>query len=358
MASYLADFEPDGGDAESYISEAERQSVGSIESFDEFNELSKNIEQQLIDQRLNLVLSFNKSLISANNFFSELARIKRELENLNEINDNIDEELIENESRLMSILDTYIRKIKDQLKINKEDKSIKFELTNYLTPEEIRIVEDLNERIISLRNKYKSIHEIEEDEPYQSFIFESIWNSMNDLEKERLRKTAKSHGIKVPERSDFVFPEDYRNAEEDFYEKFKITLDPEFFTKYLDKEQTEIENLAKKLHIYKPKPGEFNTSEEYQIATTAFYRDVSKLLPGYVYKMNITSIGGAYELVNDQSIMEKMKEEIELFKKLTISFLISLLPNEIFIYCVDFIDCVKRGDDIFFFSFGLLFFNV
>ena len=34
--------------------------------------------------------------------------------------------------------------------------------------------------------------------------------------------------------------------------------------------------------------------------------------------MNITSIGGAYELVNDQSIMEKMKEEIELFKKLPI----------------------------------------
>ena len=317
MSSYLANFEPRDDDAESYISEAERASVSSAESLDELGDFAKNLEQQLIDERLNLVLSFNKSLISVDNFFSELSRIKHELESLNEVNDNIDEELIENESKLMSILDTYIRKIKDQLKINKEDKSIKIDLVKYLTPEEVRVVQDLNERINFLRNKYKSIHE-DENEPYQSFMFESIYSSMNELEKEQLRKSAKNRGIKIPEQSDFVSLEDYRNAEEDFYEKFKMFIDPDFFEKFLDKEQTEIENLAKKLHIYKPKIGEFNTPEEYQIATTAFYRDVSKLLPGYVYKMNITSIGGSYELVNDQSIMEKMKEEIELFKKLPI----------------------------------------
>ena len=118
MAGYLAEFEPRDDDAESYISEAERESVGSIESLDELTEFSKKLEQQLIDERLNLVLSFNKSLISVDNFFSELARIKHELESLNEVNDNIDEELIENESKLMSILDTYIRKINVQIKFN------------------------------------------------------------------------------------------------------------------------------------------------------------------------------------------------------------------------------------------------
>jgi len=318
MASYLAEFEPRDDDVESYISEAERRSVSSVESLDELGDFARNLEQQLIDERLNLVLSFNKSLISADNFFSELARIKHELESLNEVNDNIDEELIENESRLMSILDTYIRKIKDQLKINKEDKSIKIDFVRYLTPEEVKVVQDLNERINFLRNKYKSIHEFEENEPYESFMFESIYSSMNELEKEQLRKLAKTRGIKIPEKSDFVSLEDYRNAEEDFYDKFKMFIDPDFFQKFIDKEQTEIENLAKRLHIYKPKPEEFDTSEEYEIAINAFYKDVSKLLPGYVYKMNITSIGGSYELVNDQSIMEKMKEEIELFKKLPI----------------------------------------
>ena len=310
MANPLAEYEPLDDDNESYISEAERESLAS-EDLENLADFSKNLEQDLIDERLNLVLNFNRKLISPGQFYTELARIKHELEEIEIVNDDIDEELIEKESLLNEILNKYISKFKELDKQN-----INFD--SYLTSEEVDIVKNLHEQINELRNKYRKIHEEEMDEPYESPIFESIYDSMNELEKEQLKKSAKSRGLKVPEREDYVLLDDYRNAEEDFYEKFKIFIDPNFFEKYSEKERSEIENLAKKLNIVKPKLNEYPNLEEFNLGLNAFYKDVGKLLPGYVYKMNITSIGSSYELIEEKSMIVKINEEMELFKKMII----------------------------------------
>ncbi len=132
--------------------------------------------------------------------------------------------------------------------------------------------------------------------------------TLSKKEEKDLKKVLKQLGIKhrlsdvglvAPSRKDFKSDEEYTLALSEFYKKNenKLTLKP-------------------------PKRKSYRTDEAYNEASMEFYRKYAKYLPGYVHKMNVTSIGDTWELIGN-----KLFDEVEFIKILKEEvFLRQLLP--------------------------------
>ena len=316
----MDDFDDAVSEQESYVSEGEKGSGSELDEDSGYRELQpeisgRNIEQQIIDQRLRAVLDFNAGLIQPVEYFTILKNTQQKLDEIEYNEDEIDEKLIEKEAELNSILATFIERIKqipDLQKYVDSNRNVIFDapgLNNFLSPEEIQQLNKLKSEIEEIKETYVVLHPgLDEPEPLPSTLFEAVWQSMDIAEQDQIKNLAKAAKLIYPEQQNYSSTQLFAEAQFNFYDQIKMFL-PGYFDYFEKKEKAEIENLAKKLKIHKPLLNEYSTKTEYDIALTKFYTDVFKLLPGYITKMNIRSIGSSYQLVNEKSIINSIKED-------------------------------------------------
>ena len=297
-------------DSEKDISDYADSDVENLDELIEDQKNNKIVEQQLLDEKLTNILRFNAGILDPEVYYSNLKRINYELEKIEYIDDTIDEQLIVLEADYNLMLNNFIQNIKNQRKNNPRQEK------DFLSEQEIKTVNLLKQSIYDLQNKYNLINE-EDNEPIESFAFESIWKSLSLIEKNQIEKIAKLLKLEIPQKENFKDMSKYKDAQDNFYNDIRQYL-PGYFEYYEKKEEQEINSLSKKIGISKPKRNQFKTDSDYNIAIGNFYRDISKFLPGYVYKMNIRSVGFNYELVDDEKIISKIEKEEELLKKLPI----------------------------------------
>ena len=276
--------EPDSEDFEDYESEPDS------ENFDDG--VKKN---ELIVQKLNLVLKFNAGLTDTDLYYIELSKINGQLEKIEYFNDS--DLFINKENELEELLEQYVSKIKNPGDLNESE------------------ITKIKKRLSDLQELYNKNEDSDTFEPILSSSFESSWSNLNELEKTQIKKIAEKLKLVFPEKKNFKTLEEYNIAESDFYYLMLQYL-PGYWEHFEIKEQREIELLAKKMKLKKPNRKMYGTEPEFNKANAAFLKKVAQYLPGYVYKMNITSIGGAYNLI--VSDKPDISEQIKIIQELPI----------------------------------------
>jgi hypothetical protein len=279
-----------------YASEA-----GSIDELEEqlkLQERTKNWYNQLMEDKYFAVLEFNSGELDPDIYFATIKKLNAEIENLDYFEDQTNELLIEQEIKFKELLDEYVSKIN---KLRTLDKKMAKGFLDYFDLERIKALRYI---IKELQEKY-----LEEPEPEELFIDADSLNLENMVEEQRanVEERAAKRGLIKPVSGDFQTEDSYQDALQTYYEKIYVFL---FFRPFEDKEKSEIENLAKKLKIPKPK----SSDPEYSLKLMEFYNEVSQLLPGYLFKMNTTSIGYTYKLLNIELMKEKIKNDQEIIK--------------------------------------------
>ena len=325
----MDDFD-DNSERESYVSEGEKGSDSDLDEDSAYRELvpevsGRALEQQIIDKRLRAVLDFNAGLIQPVEYFTILKKTEQELEQIQYEDDVVDEQLIEKESELNVLLATFIDRIKqipDLENYISSKKNVLFDapgLNEFLTQEELGQINELKTEIENIRNKYTILHpELDDPEPLPSTIFEAVWQSMDFFQQYEIKNLAKAAKLVFPERQNYSSDELFSDAQFEFYNQIKMFL-PGYFDFFEKKEKAEIETVAKTYKIHKPLISEYNSRSEYDTALEKFYKDVSQLLPGYVMRMNVRSIGSSYELMNEKSILKSIVDDASKTIAITLS---------------------------------------
>jgi len=293
----------DQSDAESQISDRtpSEYSYSSKTGLDELDqqltehEENKKKYNDLIEDQYLSVLQFNEGLIDADIYFSRLKQINDQLEAIEYEDFETDQKLIEEEVKFKTLLDEFISKI--SRKYPKQKKG-------FLTYFDLQRIKAIRFIIKEIQERYEQ----DDDEPLESNAFLFNFETLNENERDQITEMARIRRIPLPVRTEFNNESEFLIAEERFYDTMAIYF-PTYFTEFQLKEKKEIENLAKRLKI--PKPKEASKIEQ-------FYIDVAKLLPGYKLKMNERSIGYTYEVMDAELLREKVMKEREALKNLPI----------------------------------------
>jgi hypothetical protein len=276
--------------------------VGSIDELEEqlkLQEQNKKWYNQLMEDKYFAILEFNSGELDADIYFATINKLNADLESLDYFEDQTNELLIEQEIRFKELLDEYISKIN---KIRTLDKKMTKGFLDYFDLERIKALRYI---IKDLQSKYT-----QKEEPEELFIdLDSLdLEKMVESERINIEERAARKGLLKPVPEQFQTEDSYQNALRIYYERVHAFL---FFRPFEDTEMDEIESLARKLKIPKPK----STDPDYETKLIQFYNEVSQLLPGYIFKMNTTSIGYTYQLLNIELMKDKIKNEQELLKE-------------------------------------------
>ena len=324
MSDYLYQFE-DGSASEhstdednpSEYSLTEKTDLDELDGMLNEREINKNKYNNLIDDKYLTIIQFNSGKMDTDIYFASISKINRELELIDLEDIDIEQTLMNKEIEFKTMLDEYELKIK-QSKRNQGSP---------LDSNDIKRIKALKYLIEQLQEKYSEIEQETETEPIEPDIFETMWDSMDFYEQYEIKnlteivkqidapkrinfKTDEEYQkafeqykilqkIDIPLKKDFATNEEYQNAKNIFYEHLAIFL-PGYFDKYLIMEKGEIDTLAKKLGIPKPLPDKLDQ----------FYKDMVQLLPVYIYKMKIRSIGIEQELLSEDSLTKQLQNEI------------------------------------------------
>ena len=262
---------------------------------------NRNLKDSLITQKLNLVLRFNADAIDIDLYFRELKIINRKLEEIGDL----DIDLAEHEYEFMELLENYISKIRETKRVFT------------LTPEEVKKIKNLELKLNNIRLEYYKNKKDDDFEPIESSIFENKWKDLDESEQNKIKILAKKMNIVFPVKENYKSFENFKNAENNFYISMLQYL-PGYWEYYELKEEKQIITIAKNNNIPIPKKNNYNTQQEYSNALKQFYKKIEPYIPGYVYKMNVTTLGSAFELLSEVSITENVKEQTEFIKRLPI----------------------------------------
>jgi len=302
--NYIEDTEYEPSEKSEGANSDYASEVDSINELDEQLKLQEQVKErynQLMEDKYFAVLEFNSGELDADIYFATINKLNAEIENLDDLEDQTNMLLIEQEIKFQELLDEYISKID---KISKSNKKMSKGFLEYFDIERIKALRYI---IKELQNKS------EDPEPEELFLDLDSLDLEKMIESERLnveQRAAKQKIIK-PLPENFQTEDAYQNALRIYYEKVHVFL---FFRPFEEKEMNEIESLAKKLKIPKPK----NTDRNYEVKLVQFYNEVSQLLPGYIFKMNIKNVGYTYELLNIELMKDKIRNDRELLKQLPI----------------------------------------
>jgi hypothetical protein len=324
--------------------------ASSIEDLDQMlteNEYNKSRYRALVNKKYETILDFNEGKLDLDIYYSTINIINNQLESI-EINySETNHLLVEEEIKFQLMIDEYISKIERIRGYN--DKSIR----DFFEPSEVARIKALYFMIKQLVSKYEEKEEDISDEPLSSSIFNM--ESLIGEEKEIIEMFAKKLKVNFPVKPEientealinqvkggytingYFLNEDfkkfchgkviftspgalknkynsflmtmYNQQVQEFYENMNIML-PGYFKQFSDIEKKDIDLLAKKLSIDKPK--DLSLLDKY-------YHDVSQLLPGYRQTMHPTKIETIWELVSIFDIKQKMKNDIKLMLELPI----------------------------------------
>jgi hypothetical protein len=194
---------------------------------------------------------------------------------MDSLDEDISAELASKEIEFMDLLETYISKSKQGVK---------------LTDKEIETINALETVINELRTQYSTVSKIlEPRSTIYDFDTPEYWDDFEEAEMDEIKsiiKRLKLH-IKIPN--------------EEFFKKKYGLVKVQIKRSY--KEQPDEE------YLYKIK-----FDEEY----SKFMNKMAPYLPAYVTTMNVTNIGTTTQLSDEKSIFVKVKEDAEEFKKLPI----------------------------------------
>ena len=242
-----------------FDTDGEQEGYAEIENLEEqLDQDSKNIKQKeyLNSEKLKLLLQYNKGFLDNDIYYGSLNKIDKELFEIEILNDNINNTFINKEVEFTELLDTYINRSKQGIKLNQD---------------EIKTIKSLELLINNLREEYSN--RSKPLEPEESFVHEF--------------------------------------DDEGYLSNWEV---------FEEKEMKEMVSLAKryKLKISIPKESNFISKQEYSNAKDKFFKFMIPYLPNYVSKLKITSIGEVTERTENIPLSLRIKDEIEEINKLGI----------------------------------------
>ena len=305
----IAEFE--GSESENSDEESLIGSTDDEREIDDLEDQAESIKtrfNQLLNSKYDTIMEFNRNELDKDQYYISISQINEQINNLINVDDELIADSIAKELELSEVLTEFSEKIKRILIINKNAR-------DFLTKEDI-------ERVNTLRlliNKVQLVvRELEiEDGPEFDNNSEPL-EEVSQLNEAELDSLAKEKGLQKPLPENFATDQLYKNALEKYYEQMAVI---QFFGPFEAQEMKKIDALAKENGIKKPKPG----SADYEKKLEIFYKEVSQLLPGYIFKMKTTSVGFVYEELDMRKLKEKVKEDINLLKELPIT----LKPEEL-----------------------------
>ena len=294
----MSDYDEENeSEARSDTSEQERDYNSDVDSYlGDAQEVSDKYNDLLMD-KARLIILFNQGNLSVKDYFIELARINREINENEYDRDFVERKLIEKEIELNILLTEYENKIreltsglseKEKNESDLEKGSFYRKKINILTDEQIEALNNIKEQIEALKNSSKLIEE--DDEPLPSNRLYDEWSFLSNQEKQRLESLTKT---KYPVFNDFKNEKNpraaFEKAQDEFIDDVSIFL-PGYWEPYIQKEMKEIKSAIKS----------------------------RKELPGYIYTTGVRKLGGVYEKVEFKSMKEKFDEIKQKIKELPI----------------------------------------
>uniref|UniRef100_A0A6C0AZA5 Uncharacterized protein n=1 Tax=viral metagenome TaxID=1070528 RepID=A0A6C0AZA5_9ZZZZ len=233
-----------------------------------------NIYSELLVEKAKLIDDFNSGrILDLSAFRFELGNLNRRILASFQDRQSIENNLVEKEIELRSILDNYERRIYENMGDFPALEPVQ-RARNIFTSEEINEMKRVKYELESI---YDSHREIEEDfEPLPSNRLLEEWNSLSAMEKVNIIKLT---GIKPPAREDFSSEEKYKQAEEEYLNDINIFLD----------------------NFWMP-----------------FERREKKDSAGYIYTTGVTKAISKFEKIDFPSKKEQIEEIVEMLKDLPI----------------------------------------
>ena len=300
------DFEllPDGSGSENSDDESLIGSTDDEQEIDDLGDQAESIKtrfNQLLNSKYDTIMAFNRNELDKDRYYISIGQINEQINNLINADDELIADSISKELQLSELLTEFNEKIKRILSINKNAR-------DFLTQEDI-------ERVNTLRlliNKVQMVvQEIQIEDGPEFDDNGNLLEETTEKNEAELELVAKEKGIQKPLAENFATEQLYKDALERYYENLAVIR---FFSPFEEQEMKKIDALAKENGIKKPKPG----SADYEKKLEIFYKEVSQLLPGYIFKMKTTSVGFVYEELDMRKLKEKVQEDIKLLKELPI----------------------------------------
>ena len=277
--------------------------------------------QELLIERYNTILSFNKGELSIKQYMIKLAQLNRELHE-NEFNrDDIEAKIVEQEIELETVLQMYEERIKQQIPFLPKEKEEwtyrpgeykKIQPRNILTEQEIGQINRIKNQIEKLKNDFLGIEE-DTEEPLPSSKLYDEWIHLSEEEQNHLQRMS---GLPPVVRENYASLEEFEIAQETFLESIDIFLSS-YWTQYKFKEEREIASYAKKVGIKLPRKSDEMYDEN--------IRMVRSLLPyGYTIGTGIRKNIDNWEKVDTRPLRDRLQETIENEKPIAIE----LKPDE------------------------------
>jgi hypothetical protein len=304
MGDYLntIDRNSDAGDNRSErssnatdISFDSRSSERDIDDDVRLNRENRQREEDLLEQKYNLIKDFNKGRTDADIYWFRMAQINEELQEINYENDEISNELINQELIYVEMMDNINEKIKKARQLNKKLEK------GFVDSFDYSRLKVAHKMLKKLRAAGKEEEE-EENLPfdYDTFDLEKV----AQIDRVKYEKELKlRNGVTRPDPDSFRTQQEYEKALESFYDSVKQML---LLMPFEDKEKKEIISFAKKHHIQPPSIYAADYKEKY----SQFLTDVAQLLPGYIFKMMPTKIGFEYVLLKSDLLGRKVMNEL------------------------------------------------
>lgn len=259
---------------------------------------------QLVNDKYQTIVQFNAGEMDIDIFFGHIKNINNQIEEIRSSEEDFEQTLIFRENELAEMLDEFTNKIKKVLNLNKK---VRADFLDYF---DLQRASSLRILIKDLQDKYNQIEETEEEPEVNNIYGESL-EDLCEEKRIELENQAQQNGIIKPSPENFESDKDYQKALSNYYDRLAI------FYVYHPLEQEEYNKMkavAKEHGIVKPKKSSPTYDEDIQ----EYYKKVSQLLPGYVFKMNATSIGSTYEKLDIPDLIQKTKNDLELLQELPI----------------------------------------
>jgi hypothetical protein len=278
------------------ISFESRSSEKSLDHEFRLNMENKLKEDNLIEQKYDLIKQFNKGLIDADIYWFKMSEINEQLGEITYEGLDISNELINLEVNYNEMLENITAKINKARQLNKKLEK------GFLTSFDYQRLKTAHKMLKKLRKAAEQEETEEETKPfdYDTFDLEQV----AQIDRVKYEKELKlQRGIVRPDPDNFATQAEYEKALEFFYDSIKQML---LFKPFAEKEKRDILSFAKRNKIEPPSIYDPEYKQKYE----QFLTDVSQLLPGYVFKMTPTKIGFEFELLNSDSLKQKALNEL------------------------------------------------
>ena len=239
-------------------SESDREETDSIASIEDLDIDETQKKNDLLEQKLKIVLGYNASTLDLYEFNKSLKKINNELESLELVTEYSNSDLVNREYSLIELLENYINMIRQGAQ------------PGFINEYKHMEINRLNLEIKQLRAEL--IREVlNDDEPFESMNLDEMFDVLIAKEEEYIKKVV----AKLNKR------------------------------------------LTTKLVI--PRRTNYQSDREYNQEYIKFYRTISKYIKGECISqhMNVTSLGSSYDKF-EKSVREQYLESIKLLQELPI----------------------------------------